>query len=60
MNWGLEEEARRLWRRERIGTGGRKLSHVATGLGRETYWLSSSRRSSLATNVYLTVIYRSP
>jgi len=37
--------------RERIGTGGRRLSHGATGLGREIYWLSSLRRSSLATNV---------
>jgi hypothetical protein len=37
--------------RERIGTVGRRLSHVATTLGREIYWSSSLRRSSLATNV---------
>jgi hypothetical protein len=37
--------------RERIGTVGRRLSHVGTALGRERYWSSSLRRSSLATNV---------
>jgi hypothetical protein len=37
--------------RERIGTiGGRPLS-VATGVGRRSYWSSSSTRSSLATNL---------
>jgi hypothetical protein len=36
--------------RERIGTLGRKLLPVATGVGREIYWSSSSRKSSLATD----------
>jgi hypothetical protein len=37
--------------REHIGTLGGKLLPVATGVGRGKYWWSSSRRSSLATNV---------
>jgi hypothetical protein len=39
--------------RERIGTVDKKLSHAATGVGRARYWLSSLRRSSLATKVSL-------
>jgi hypothetical protein len=41
--------------RERIGTVGGKLLPVATGVGRGRYWLSSSRRSRLATNVSFAV-----
>jgi hypothetical protein len=37
--------------RERTGTVGGKLLPVATGVGRGRYWSSSSRRSSLATNL---------
>ena len=44
-NRGLQEESRR------HKQGARKLSHLGTGVGRETYWLSSLRRSSLATDV---------
>jgi hypothetical protein len=37
--------------RERIATLGGKLLPVATGVGRGSYWWSSSTRSSLATNI---------
>jgi hypothetical protein len=37
--------------RERIGTLGGKLLPAATGVGRGSYWSSSSRGSSQATNV---------
>jgi hypothetical protein len=37
--------------RERISTVGRRLLPAASGVGREIYWSSSSRKSRLATNV---------